>query len=154
MPPLQFLRSPTRLPVPVAPMFLVSGPDLVTAQCAAGIVGTFPSLNARPQEALDDWLTRIEAGLAAYRRAHPGAVVAPYGVNLIVHPTNARWQGDLDAGRAAWRQPAGLSAQSDPALPQSGDRRSSAAAGTGHLREIPSGTVTAAAAAARMRRKD
>src|SRR3546814_14801048 len=96
MPPLQFLRSPTRLPVPVAPMFLVSGPDLVTAQCAAGIVGTFPSLNARPQEALDDWLTRIEAGLAAYRRAHPGAVVAPYGVNLIVHPTNARWQGDLD----------------------------------------------------------
>src|SRR3546814_11676141 len=77
-------------------MFLVSGPDLVIAQCAAGIVGTFPSLNARPQEALADWLTRIETGLATYRQAHPGAVVAPYGVNLIVHPSNPRWQGDLE----------------------------------------------------------
>ncbi|OZI28541.1 nitronate monooxygenase [Bordetella genomosp. 7] len=92
---LQFLRSCTRLPVIGAPMFLVSGPDLVIAQCAAGIVGTFPSLNARPQDALGDWLTRIEAGLAAHRREHPGALVAPYGVNLIVHPSNARWQGDL-----------------------------------------------------------
>ena len=92
---LQFLRSATRLPIIGAPMFLVSGPDLVIAQCAAGIVGTFPSLNARPQDALGDWLTRIEAGLAAHRREHPGARVAPYGVNLIVHPSNARWQGDL-----------------------------------------------------------
>jgi len=93
---LQFLRAATRLPVIGAPMFLVSGPDLVVAQCAAGIVGTFPSLNARPQDALGDWLARIEDGLAAHRRAHPGAIVAPYGVNLVVHPSNPRWQGDLD----------------------------------------------------------
>lgn len=93
---LQFLRATTRLPVIGAPMFLVSGPDLVVAQCAAGIIGTFPSLNARPQQALGDWLTRIEDGLAARRQAHPGSVVAPYGVNLIVHPTNDRWRGDLD----------------------------------------------------------
>jgi len=93
---LRFLRAATRLPVIGAPMFLVSGPDLVVAQCAAGIVGTFPSLNARPQDALGDWLARIEDGLAAHRRAHPGAIVAPYGVNLVVHPSNPRWQGDLD----------------------------------------------------------
>ncbi|MDM9560019.1 MULTISPECIES: NAD(P)H-dependent flavin oxidoreductase [Bordetella] len=93
---LQFLRATTRLPVIGAPMFLVSGPDLVVAQCAAGIIGTFPSLNARPQQALGDWLARIEDGLAAHRQAHPGSVVAPYGVNLIVHPTNERWRGDLD----------------------------------------------------------
>ncbi|ADP14238.1 2-nitropropane dioxygenase family protein 3 [Achromobacter xylosoxidans A8] len=93
-PPLA-LHTQTRLPVIGAPMFLVSGPDLVVAQCAAGIIGTFPSLNARPQEQLHDWLTRIEDGLAARRQAAPGARIAPYGVNLIVHPSNPRWQGDL-----------------------------------------------------------
>ncbi|WP_447988004.1 NAD(P)H-dependent flavin oxidoreductase [Achromobacter spanius] len=93
-PPLA-LRAQTRLPIIGAPMFLVSGPELVVAQCAAGIIGTFPSLNARPQEQLQDWLTRIEDGLAARRRAHPTAKVAPYGVNLIIHPSNPRWQGDL-----------------------------------------------------------
>ncbi|HEY9274067.1 MULTISPECIES: NAD(P)H-dependent flavin oxidoreductase [Achromobacter] len=93
-PPLA-LHAQTRLPVIGAPMFLVSGPDLVVAQCAAGIIGTFPSLNARPQEQLHDWLTRIEDGLAARRLAAPGARIAPYGVNLIVHPSNPRWQGDL-----------------------------------------------------------
>lgn len=92
---LQSLRATTRLPVLCAPMFLVSGPDLVIAQCTAGVIGTFPSLNARPQESLTDWLSRIEKGLALYREAHPDAVIAPYGVNLIVHPTNARWQADL-----------------------------------------------------------
>lgn len=85
-----------RLPVIAAPMFLVSGPDLVIAQCTAGIVGTFPSLNARPQPVLDDWLSRIETGLEAYRQEHPGAALAPYGVNLIVHPSNPRWEGDLE----------------------------------------------------------
>ncbi len=89
------LLAPTRLPVIGAPMFLVSGPDLVVAQCAAGIVGTFPSLNARPQEQLHQWISRIEDGLARHRQARSGATVAPYGVNLIVHPSNARWQGDL-----------------------------------------------------------
>lgn len=93
-PPLA-LHAHTRLPVIGAPMFLVSGPDLVVAQCAAGIIGTFPSLNARPQEQLHDWLTRIENGLAAKRQAAPDAQIAPYGVNLIVHPSNPRWQGDL-----------------------------------------------------------
>lgn len=92
---LPSLRASTRLPVLCAPMFLVSGPDLVIAQCTAGVIGTFPSLNARPQAALTDWLTRIEQGLASYRLAHPSAVVSPYGVNLIVHPTNPRWQDDL-----------------------------------------------------------
>lgn len=93
-PPLS-LHSQTRLPVIGAPMFLVSGPALVVAQCAAGIIGTFPSLNARPQEQLHEWISSIEAGLDARRRAAPGAKVAPYGVNLIVHPSNPRWQGDL-----------------------------------------------------------
>ncbi|MEN4922066.1 nitronate monooxygenase family protein [Achromobacter spanius] len=93
-PPLA-LRAQTRLPVIGAPMFLVSGPQLVVAQCAAGIIGTFPSLNARPQEQLHDWITRIEDGVAAARRADSAARVAPYGVNLIIHPSNPRWQGDL-----------------------------------------------------------
>ncbi|WP_233234929.1 nitronate monooxygenase family protein [Bordetella sp. LUAb4] len=93
---LHSLREQTRLPVIAAPMFLVSGPDLVIAQCAAGVVGTFPSLNARPQEQLPDWLTRIERGLDAARQARPGHPVAPYGVNLIVHDSNPRWRGDLD----------------------------------------------------------
>lgn len=89
------LRTQTRLPIIGAPMFLVSGPDLVAAQCGAGIIGTFPSLNARPQEQLHEWITRIETRLSAIRRAAPGTQVAPYGVNLIVHPSNTRWQGDL-----------------------------------------------------------
>ncbi|CAB3923222.1 NAD(P)H-dependent flavin oxidoreductase [Achromobacter anxifer] len=93
-PPLA-LHTQTRLPVIGAPMFLVSGPALVVAQCAAGIIGTFPSLNARPQEQLHEWISSIEAGLDARRRAAPDAKVAPYGVNLIVHPSNPRWQGDL-----------------------------------------------------------
>jgi nitronate monooxygenase len=93
---LQTLRNATRLPIIGAPMFLVSGPDLVVAQCAAGIVGTFPSLNARPQAALEDWLTQIGTALDGHRRQRPQARIAPYGVNLIVHPSNARWQGDLE----------------------------------------------------------
>ncbi|MFC4274548.1 NAD(P)H-dependent flavin oxidoreductase [Achromobacter aloeverae] len=93
---LQRLREQTRLPVIAAPMFLVSGPDLVVAQCAAGVIGTFPSLNARPQEQLPDWLARIEGGLAQARKANPDRPVAPYGVNLIVHDSNPRWRGDLE----------------------------------------------------------
>lgn len=95
MHPAPALHTQTRLPIIGAPMFLVSGPELVVAQCAAGIIGTFPSLNARPQEQLQDWITRIEDGLAAKRRADPAAKVAPYGVNLIIHPSNPRWEGDL-----------------------------------------------------------
>ena len=95
MNPPSALRDQIRLPVIGAPMFLVSGPQLVVAQCAAGIIGTFASLNARPQEQLHAWITRIEEGLAARRLAAPSEKVAPYGVNLIVHPSNPRWQGDL-----------------------------------------------------------
>ena len=85
-----------KLPVIGAPMFLVSGPELVIAQCKAGIIGTLPALNARPQEELDVWLTRIETELADYRRANPQAQVAPYGVNLIVNPANKRLDADLE----------------------------------------------------------
>ena len=90
------LEGRLRLPVIGAPMFIVSGPELVLAQCKAGIVGAFPALNARPQEELDRWLTRIEAELAAYRTAHPRAVVAPFAVNQIVHASNSRLEADLE----------------------------------------------------------
>lgn len=76
-------------------MFLVSFPPLVTAQCKAGIVGTFPHVNARTSEQFDQWLTDIKNGLAAHSATNPLATVAPYGVNLIVHRTNVRFEPDL-----------------------------------------------------------
>jgi nitronate monooxygenase len=85
-----------RLPVIGAPLFIISNPDLVLAQCKAGIVGSFPALNARPPELLDAWLTRINAELAAYRAAHPQATVAPFAVNQIVHSSNDRLKHDMD----------------------------------------------------------
>jgi nitronate monooxygenase len=94
LPPL--LRDTLRLPVIGAPMFIVSTPDLVLAQCSAGIVGSFPALNARPPELLDEWLTRIGTELAARRAAHPHANVAPFAVNQIVHASNTRLQRDVD----------------------------------------------------------
>jgi nitronate monooxygenase len=93
LPPL--LRS-LRLPAIGAPLFIISNPDLVLAQCKAGIVGSFPALNARPPELLDQWLSRITAELAAHKAAHPQAVVAPYAVNQIVHSSNDRLQHDMD----------------------------------------------------------
>ena len=90
------LAGHLRLPVIGAPMFIVSGPELVIAQCTAGIVGAFPALNARPQDALDRWLTRIETELDAYRSAHPDAKVAPFAVNQIVHGSNGRLEADLE----------------------------------------------------------
>lgn len=84
-----------RLPAIAAPMFLVSGPELVIEACKAGVAGTFPSLNARPLAQLDEWLGRINAALAEHREALPDAPCAPYGVNLILHPTNERLQDDL-----------------------------------------------------------
>jgi nitronate monooxygenase len=83
------------LPVVAAPMFTVSYPELVLAQCQAGIVGSMPALNARQPELLDAWLTDIETGLAQYREAHPDARVGPIAVNLIVHASNARLEQDL-----------------------------------------------------------
>ncbi|THF65371.1 NAD(P)H-dependent flavin oxidoreductase [Pseudothauera rhizosphaerae] len=88
-------RGALRVPVIAAPMFLVSGPELVIAACKAGVAGTFPSLNARPAAQLDEWLGRINAELEAHRAAHPGAPVAPYGVNLILHASNPRLAEDL-----------------------------------------------------------
>lgn len=90
------LAGKLTLPVIGSPMFIVSGPELVLAQCQAGIVGTFPALNARPVEELEVWLTRIKTDLAAYQAAHPAAKVAPFGVNLIVHPSNERLEQDLE----------------------------------------------------------
>jgi nitronate monooxygenase len=85
-----------RVPVIGAPMFLVSFPPLVAALCKAGVVGTFPHVNARPSAQLDDWLTQIARDLAVVRKGDPNAVIAPHGVNLVVHRTNARFEPDLD----------------------------------------------------------
>lgn len=95
-PVMNKLLSQTRIPIICSPMFLVSGIDLVVAQCTAGVIGTFPSLNARPQEELPRWIEEIKSRLAAYKTTHPGEVVSPFGVNLIVHPSNPRWEGDLE----------------------------------------------------------
>ena len=93
-----------RLPVIGSPLFIVSNPDLVIAQCKAGIVGSFPALNSRPQSMLDEWLHRITEELAAWDRDHPEAPAAPFAVNQIVHRSNARLQEDL-ATCAKWKVP-------------------------------------------------
>lgn len=90
------LRSQMSLPVIAAPMFIVSQPDLVIAQCTSGIIGSFPALNARPPELLDEWLTRIEEALALHRSKHPDQPVAPFAVNQIVHASNDRLERDLE----------------------------------------------------------
>ena len=86
-----------RLSIPVigSPLFIVSGPDLVIAQCKAGIVGSFPALNARPAALLDEWLHRIKEELAAHDKAHPDRLSAPFAVNQIVHKSNNRLDQDL-----------------------------------------------------------
>jgi nitronate monooxygenase len=83
------------LPAIGAPLFIISVPDLVIAQCRAGIVGAFPALNARPPELLDEWLTRIRQELADYDAAHPERPSAPFAVNQIVHRSNNRLEHDL-----------------------------------------------------------
>jgi nitronate monooxygenase len=93
-----------RLPVIASPMFIVSGPELVIAQCKAGIVGSFPALNARPSGVLDEWLQRITEELAAHDRDHPESPAAPFGVNQIVHRTNNRLDEDM-AVCAKWKVP-------------------------------------------------
>jgi len=84
------------LPVVGSPLFIVSGPDLVIAQCKAGIVGSFPALNARPVDKLDEWLGRIETELAEYKALHPKKRVAPYAVNQICHASNDRLMRDME----------------------------------------------------------
>jgi nitronate monooxygenase len=93
-----------RLPVIGSPLFIVSGPELVIAQCKAGIVGSFPALNARPQSELDEWLHRITEELADHNRAHPDRPAAPYAVNQIVHKSNDRLEADI-ATCAKWQVP-------------------------------------------------
>ena len=84
-----------RLPMIAAPLFIISTPDLVIAQCKAGIVGSFPALNARPAAQLDEWLARITEELAAHDAAHPDRPAAPFAVNQIVHRSNDRLEQDL-----------------------------------------------------------
>ena len=86
-----------RLPFPVigAPMFILSTPKLVIAQCIAGVVGSMPALNARPAELLDEWLHEITEALAAHNRAHPDRPAAPFAINQIVHKSNDRLEHDM-----------------------------------------------------------
>jgi len=86
-----------RVPFPVigSPLFIISNPQLVIAQCKAGIVGSMPSLNARPAAQLDEWLAEITETLAAYDRANPQAPSAPFAINQIVHKTNDRLEHDM-----------------------------------------------------------
>ncbi|WP_374526334.1 NAD(P)H-dependent flavin oxidoreductase [Sphingopyxis sp.] len=93
-----------RLPVIGSPLFIVSGPDLVIAQCKAGVVGSFPALNARPQSLLDEWLHRITEELAAWDRDNPDRLSAPFAVNQIVHKSNDRLEQDI-ATCEKWKVP-------------------------------------------------
>jgi nitronate monooxygenase len=93
-----------RLPVIGSPLFIVSGPELVIAQCKAGVVGSFPALNARPASQLDEWLHQITEELAAHNRENPDRPAAPYAVNQIVHKSNNRLQEDI-AMCAKWQVP-------------------------------------------------
>ena len=88
--------QPMSLPVIGAPLFIISNPRLVIAQCKNGVIGAFPALNARPEPVLDDWLLQITSELAAFKKANPGAEVAPFAVNQIIHPSNDRLAADLD----------------------------------------------------------
>ncbi len=97
MPTVAEIKSRLRLPVIGSPMFIVSNPDLVIAQCKAGIIGSFPSLNARPLEALDDWLVEIKEALARHDDENPDRPSAPFAVNQIVHRSNDRLMHDLEA---------------------------------------------------------
>lgn len=92
----QSISTRLRLPVVGAPLFIISNPDLVIAQCKAGVIGSFPSLNARPAEELDRWLDKITSELAQYDADNPDAPSAPFAVNQIVHGSNDRLQHDLD----------------------------------------------------------
>jgi nitronate monooxygenase len=96
MPLPRLFQNALSIPAIGAPMFLVSLPPLVSALCKAGVVGSFPHVNARTSEQFNRWVEEIRADLAAYRTAHPASPVAPYGVNLIVHRTNLRLEPDLE----------------------------------------------------------
>ncbi len=93
-----------RLPLIGSPLFIVSGPELVIAQCKAGIIGSFPALNARPQSLLDEWLHQITEELAKHNRMHPDRPAAPFAVNQIIHKTNDRVEADM-ATCEKWQVP-------------------------------------------------
>ncbi len=94
LPPI--LKDTLRIPVIGSPLFIISNPDLVIAQCKAGIVGSFPALNARPEPVLDQWLQRINEELDRHNQENPDAPAAPYAVNQIVHGSNARLEYDME----------------------------------------------------------
>jgi nitronate monooxygenase len=102
LPPV--LRDRLRLPVIGSPLFIISNPDLVIAQCKAGVVGSFPALNARPVSLLDEWLHRITEELAAWDRDHPETPSAPFAVNHIVHKSNDRLETDVELS-TKWKAP-------------------------------------------------
>lgn len=108
------LKDRLRLPVFAAPMFLVSGPDLVIESCKAGVIGAFPSLNARPLDTLEEWLKRISGTLADAEQERPGEI-APWAVNLIVHRTNKRLSDDIDL-TVRYRAPVVISSLGSPRL--------------------------------------
>lgn len=93
LPPI--LKDKLRLPAIASPLFIISHPRLTLAQCKAGVVGSFPALNARPESQLDEWLAEITEALAAHDRAHPDRPAAPFAVNQIVHTSNRRLEQDL-----------------------------------------------------------
>lgn len=92
----QHIKENISMPVIGAPLFLISGPDLVIAQCKAGIIGSFPALNARPQHVLEEWIIRIKTELAEYKEKNPDAKVAPFAVNQICHGSNDRLMDDME----------------------------------------------------------
>ena len=98
------ILSHLRIPVIGAPLFIVSNPKLVIAQCTAGIAGSFPALNARPASQLDEWIHEITEALAAWDRDHPDSPAAPYAVNQIVHRSNDRFEHDMQVC-AKWKVP-------------------------------------------------
>jgi nitronate monooxygenase len=96
MPIHKHIEENISIPVIGAPLFLVSGPDLVIAQCKAGIIGSFPALNARPQHVLEEWIIRIKTELAEFQEQNPDAKVAPFAVNQICHGSNDRLMLDME----------------------------------------------------------
>ncbi len=101
------------LPVICAPMFLVSSPQLVISTCLNGVVGSFPAFNTRSQSTLDEWLHEIEHALATARETNPSKPIAPYAVNMVVHPSNQRLQADFDV-ISKHKVPFVITSQGDP----------------------------------------
>jgi nitronate monooxygenase len=91
----EHIKNNLSIPVIGSPLFLVSGPELVIAQCKAGIIGSFPALNARPQHVLEEWIVRIKTELAEYQEQNPDKKVAPFAVNQICHGSNDRLMDDM-----------------------------------------------------------